>query len=42
MRKSKNKKGFIALCIIVPMVTALAFVPKMVKECKKRKYTTSF
>jgi hypothetical protein len=43
MRKIKNKKSIMALCIIVPIATALAFVPKIVAECKKRKYTsTSF
>ncbi|MCQ4935977.1 hypothetical protein [Anaerotignum propionicum] len=42
MRKSRNNKCFIALWVIVPMVTALAFIPKLIKESKKRKYTTSF
>lgn len=42
MSKSRNNKGFIALCIIVPMVTVLAFMPKVIKERKKRKYTSSF
>ena len=43
MRKIKNKKSIVALCVIVPIATALAFVPKIVAECKKRKYiSTSF
>ncbi|KXL53800.1 hypothetical protein CLNEO_10260 [Anaerotignum neopropionicum] len=42
MRKGGNKKGFIALCVIVPMVIALAFIPKVIKERKKRKYNLSF
>ncbi len=37
MRKIKNKKSIVALCVIVPIATAaLAFVPKMVKEYKKK------
>ena len=40
MRKIKNKKSIVALCVIVPIATALAFVPKIVAECKKRKYTS--
>ncbi len=40
MRKIKNKKSIVALCVIVPIATALAFVPKIVVECKKRKYTS--
>ncbi|WP_352416478.1 hypothetical protein [Oscillibacter ruminantium] len=43
MRKFKNKNSIVALCVIVPIATALGFVPKIVAECKKRKYTsTSF
>ncbi|WMI82471.1 MULTISPECIES: hypothetical protein [Clostridia] len=43
MRKIKNKKSIVALCVIVPIATALAFVPKMVKEYKRKKFTsTSF
>lgn len=42
MSKSRNNKGFIALCVIVPMVTALAFMPKVIKDCKMRKYTSLF
>ena len=36
MRKIKNKKSIVALCVIVPIATALAFVPKMVKEYKEK------
>ncbi|MDD2999951.1 MAG: hypothetical protein PHV05_12890 [Candidatus Riflebacteria bacterium] len=43
MKKLKSKKSIVALCIIVPIAAALAFVPKIVAEHKKRKYTsTSF
>lgn len=42
MRKMKNKKSIVAMCIIVPIATALAFVPKMLKAQRKRKYTKSF
>jgi len=43
MKKLKSKKSIVALCVIVPIATALAFVPKIVAERKKRKYTsTSF
>ncbi|MPN23146.1 hypothetical protein SDC9_170533 [bioreactor metagenome] len=42
MRKSRNNKCFIALWVIVPMVTALAFMPKVIKDCIMRKYTSSF
>ncbi|AMJ41541.1 hypothetical protein [Anaerotignum propionicum] len=42
MSKSRNNKCFIALWVIVPMVTALAFMPKVIKERKKRKDTSSF
>ena len=42
MRKSRNNKCFIALWVIVPMVTALAFMAKVIKERKKRKDTSSF
>ncbi|WP_313527826.1 hypothetical protein [Anaerotignum sp.] len=41
MRKLNNKKGFTAVCILVPVVTILAFVPKMVKEHRRRKYTSA-
>lgn len=43
MKKLRNKKSIVALCVVVPIATLLAFAPKIVTECKKRKYTsTSF
>lgn len=43
MRKIRNKKGIVALCTIIPIMTVLAFVPKMAREHKRKKYTlTSF
>ena len=43
MRKIRNKKGIVAIGVIVPIMAALAFVPKMVREHKRKKYTlTSF
>lgn len=41
MKKLKSKKSIIALCVIVPIATALAFVPKIVAESKRRKYTST-
>lgn len=41
MRKLNNKKGVTAVCILVPVVTVLALVPKMVKEHRRRKYTSA-
>lgn len=41
MKKLKSKKSIVALCVIVPIATALAIVPKIVAECKKRKYTST-
>lgn len=41
MRKLNNKKGFTAVSILVPVVTILAFVPKMVKEHRRRNYTSA-
>ena len=43
MTKLKSNKSIVALCVIVPIATVLAFVPKIVAECRRRKYTsTSF
>ena len=42
MRKSKKKKSLVVLCVIIPIATALAFVPKMLKAQRKRKHTELF
>ena len=41
MSKLNNKKGFTAIYILVPVVTILTFLPKMVKEHRRRKYTSA-
>lgn len=38
----RNKKNIVILCVMIPIVTALAFVPKMLKAHHKRTYTESF
>ena len=39
MKKINRKKSIIVLCILVPIAAICAFIPKLAKEHKKRKYT---
>ncbi|MEG1630946.1 MAG: hypothetical protein RR423_01670 [Hydrogenoanaerobacterium sp.] len=41
MKKLANKRNIVALCVLVPIATALAFVPKIVAEHRRRKYTST-
>ena len=41
MRKLRNKKSIVALCVIVPIATVLAFVPKIMAKKKANTYTTT-
>ena len=40
MKKLNRKQGITALCVIVPIATVCAFIPKLLKERNQRKYTT--
>lgn len=42
MKKLNHKRSIVALCVIVPIATVCAFIPKMVKAHKnKNNYSTS-
>lgn len=40
--KKTTKRKVIAFWVIVPIATILAFMPKIIKNHKRKKYTTSF
>ena len=42
MKRKLTKRGILTICVIVPIATALAFMPKIIKAHKRKKYTSSY
>ena len=47
MKTTKKKRGILAICVIVPITavigaTAVAFMPKIIKTHKRKKYTSTY
>ena len=42
MKTTKKKRGILAICVIVPIATAIAFMPKIIKTHKRKKYTSTY
>lgn len=42
MKTTMKKRGILAICVIVPIATVVAFMPKIIKNHKRKKYTASF
>ena len=40
--KKSTKKSIIAVCVIIPIVTVIAFIPRIIKNQKAKKYSTSY
>lgn len=38
MKNFNRKKSIVALCVIVPLATVCAFIPKMMRAYNKKKY----